>query len=240
MKQLNQPDWDKQRFVHQVFESIAPSYDKMNSVISFRMHKRWRRFAMEKMDVQSGQTALDVCCGTCDWTISIAEKVGDGGKVIGLDFSPNMLRIGQQKVQEAGLGQRVELVEGNAMELPYEDNSFDYATIGFALRNVPDPKRVLQEMRRVVKPGGKVVSLEISHPESWWFRPLFYLYFRHLMPLMGKWLARSYEQYKWLPQSLEGFPDRLTLERWMEELGFATVQSYPLTGGAAALHIGTK
>jgi len=151
----------KEQFVHAVFESIAPKYDMMNDLLSFRRHKAWRKFTMAKMDMRTGQTAVDLCCGTCDWTIAMARASGSG-RIVGLDFSRNMLEHGRKKVRQSGLDKQIELVWGNAMDLPFPDNTFDFATIGFGLRNVPDIHRVLSEMRRVVKPGGKVVCLELS------------------------------------------------------------------------------
>ena len=143
----------KEEKVHHVFEKIYGNYDKMNSVISFQQHKRWRKETMKIMNVPAGSSALDVCCGTADWTMALAEAVGKEGTVKGIDFSKNMLRVGEEKVQAAHLDQ-VELIHGNAMELPFEDNTFDYVTIGFGLRNVPDYMQVLKEMNRVLKPGG--------------------------------------------------------------------------------------
>lgn len=230
----------KEQYVLQVFESIAPKYDLMNSVLSFRMHKLWRRFAMKKLCLSSGGQALDLCCGTGDWTISLARAVGPDGHVYGLDFSPNMLEIGQKKVVEAGLANQVTLVEGNAMDLPFPDNTFDAVTIGFALRNVPDVKQVLKEMVRVTKPGGQVVSLELSHPTWPVFRQVYWFYFEQILPRVAKWLTGKYEQYRWLPESLKAFPQRQELARWFEEAGCQDVQVYALTGGIAALHIGKK
>jgi demethylmenaquinone methyltransferase/2-methoxy-6-polyprenyl-1,4-benzoquinol methylase len=230
---------DKEKFVHQVFESIAPKYDLMNSVLSFRRHKAWRRFTMKKMNVKTEQKAIDVCCGTGDWTISLAQEVGSSGQVIGLDFSQNMLDVGERKRERAGLDQ-ISLVHGNAMDLPYEENRFDYATIGFALRNVPDIKQVLSEMKRVVKPGGMVVSLELSKPVWPPFRALYFFYFNQVLPLIGKLFANRYEQYSWLPESLKNFPDSKQLATLFEEVGLEQVETYLLTGGIAALHIGYK
>ncbi|SMO42619.1 demethylmenaquinone methyltransferase [Melghirimyces algeriensis] len=228
----------KEKFVHQVFESIAKDYDRMNTLLSFSQHKRWRKFAMDKMNVRSGDSAIDVCCGTCDWAIALAEASGTG-KVAGLDFSRNMLKIGEEKIKRLGLDKQVELVCGNAMELPYPDGSFDHATIGFALRNVPDYQEVLKEMARVVKPGGQVVSLELSKPAWPPFRAVYYAYFQRVLPLLGKLFANRYEQYKWLPESLVEFPDFKALARIMEKQDcFDKVQVYPLFGGIAALHIG--
>jgi len=229
----------KQTFVHSVFESIAPKYDMMNSILSFRRHKAWRKFTMTKMDVQRGETALDLCCGTCDWTIQLAHDSGTG-KIIGLDFSENMLAVGQDKVADAGLQDQIELTHGDAMELPFADNQFDHVTIGFGLRNVPDYAKVLSEMKRVVKPGGQVVCLELSKPTRQPFKGVYFFYFQKILPWAGKLLANRYEQYKWLPESLTEFPDHQQLKHIFEDVGLTDVEAYPLTGGIAALHIGIK
>lgn len=231
---------EKAKYVHSVFESIADEYDKMNNVISFGSHVAWRNYTMKQMNIQPGQTALDVACGTCDWTIALAREVGANGRVIGLDFSQNMLDVGGYKVSQQGLDDVVELVNGDAMSLPYEDNSFDFVTIGFALRNVPDVQTVLNEMARVVKPGGKVVSLEVSKPPFIPYRKLFYLYFYKILPLIAKMTVNKYEEYAWLPQSLTHFPDSRELARMFQEAGLDPVQVKLFMGGVAALHIGTK
>jgi demethylmenaquinone methyltransferase/2-methoxy-6-polyprenyl-1,4-benzoquinol methylase len=230
---------DKEQFVHNVFESIAPKYDMMNTLLSFRRHKAWRKFAMKKMNVQKGMSALDVCCGTCDWTISIAEASGPDGRICGLDFSENMLQVGKEKKRKKGLDY-LELIHGNAMSLPFEDNQFDYATIGFALRNVPDIQEVLKEMCRVVKPGGQVVSLELSKPVWPPFKAIYFFYFNHLLPLFGKLFANRYKQYSWLPESLKSFPDSEELAHIFESCGLVKVETWLLSGGIAALHIGYK
>ena len=191
------------------------------------------------MNMQVGQNALDLCCGTCDWTIQMAEE-SKTGQLTGLDFSPHMLQYGQQKIDKLGLAKQIRLIEGNAMDLPFEDNTFDYVTIGFGLRNVPDYMQVLREMRRVVKPGGKVVCLELSKPTWQPFKGIYYFYFQRLLPMLGKWVAKRYDQYKWLPESLASFPDHKELKQMFVDAGLLNVDAYPLTGGIAALHIGTK
>lgn len=230
---------NKEEYVHSVFENIAHKYDLMNTLLSFRRHKAWRKFTMKKMNVQEGETAIDVACGTADWTIDLAKASGSG-RIIGLDFSQNMIKVGKKKVKENGLEEQVELIYGNAMELPFEDNSVSHATIGFALRNVPDIEKTLSEMMRVVKPGGKVVSLELSKPNWPPFRKLYFFYFYKLLPLLGKMFANRYEQYSWLPESLTNFPDQQELAEVFEKVGLENVEVYPLTGGIAALHIGYK
>lgn len=162
----------------------------MNSVISFQQHIKWRKDTMKRMNVKPGSKALDVCCGTADWTIALADAVGPTGDVTGLDFSQNMLNVGVEKVKELGLKQ-VKLVHGNAMELPFPDNSFDYATIGFGLRNVPDYLQVLKEMRRVVKPGGIVVCLETSQPTLIGYRQLYFFTSDTLCRCLGNYLLKA-------------------------------------------------
>ncbi|WP_226034683.1 demethylmenaquinone methyltransferase [Aquibacillus saliphilus] len=229
----------KEERVHHVFEKIYDRYDFMNSVISFQRHRAWRKDVMKRMDVPTGSKTLDVCCGTGDWSISLAHVVGQTGRVVGLDFSQNMLSIGKQKQEELDLNQ-LKFVHGNAMELPFEDNSFDYATIGFGLRNVPDYVQVLQEMKRVVKPGGKVVCLETSQPTMIGFRQLYYFYFKFIMPLFGRVLAKSYQEYAWLHESAKDFPGKKELKEMFEEVGLNNIVIKSYTGGVAAMHMGEK
>ncbi|MED3564129.1 demethylmenaquinone methyltransferase [Bacillus xiapuensis] len=229
----------KEQRVHKVFEKISDYYDKMNSVISFQQHIKWRMDTMNRMKVKPGSKALDVCCGTADWTIALADAVGPSGKVIGLDFSKNMLKVGQEKIDQLGLNQ-VELIHGNAMELPFPDQSFDYVTIGFGLRNVPNYLQVLKEMNRVLKPGGVAVCLETSQPTLIGYRQLFYFYFHYIMPLFGKLFARSYNEYSWLHESARDFPGMRELARMFENAGFKNVFYKPYSGGAAAVHFGYK
>ena len=229
----------KEERVHNVFEKIYHNYDKMNSVISFQQHKKWRKDTMGRMDVQKGSAALDVCCGTADWTIAMADAVGSTGEVVGLDFSKNMLKIGQDKVNELKLD-NVTLIHGNAMELPFEDNHFDYVTIGFGLRNVPDYLQVLKEMNRVLKPGGIAVCLETSQPTMFGFKQLYYFYFRFIMPIFGRILAKSYKEYSWLQESARDFPGMRELKKMFEDAGFVDVLFKPYSGGVAACHIGKK
>ena len=229
----------KSERVHHVFEKIYNRYDSMNSIISFQQHRLWRRDVMKQMQVSPGDHVLDVCCGTGDWTMTLADAVGKTGKVIGLDFSANMLSVGIKKKMKQRIS-HVEFEHGNAMELPFEDNSFDYVTIGFGLRNVPDYQQVLNEMYRVVKPGGKVVCLETSQPTNPVFKSIYYFYFGNVMPLFGKIFAKSYQEYSWLHESAKDFPDKDQLKVMFEDAGFQYVQVKSYTGGVAAMHMGEK
>ncbi|WP_070121139.1 demethylmenaquinone methyltransferase [Bacillus marinisedimentorum] len=229
----------KEERVHQVFEKIYENYDSMNSVISFNRHKAWRKDTMKRMGVKNGAKSLDLCCGTGDWSIAMGEEVGPNGEVVGLDFSENMLKIGKEKLKGMDMD-NVSLIHGNAMSLPFEDNSFDYVTIGFGLRNVPDYMQVLKEMHRVLKPGGKAVCLETSQPTMPVFKQFYYFYFKKVMPVMGKLLAKSYQEYSWLQESASEFPDSRKLAEMFKESGFVNVEVKQYTGGVAAMHLGYK
>lgn len=227
----------KEQRVHEVFEKISGNYDKMNSVISFQQHKKWREDTMSRINVEPGSTTLDVCCGTADWTISMGQAVGPEGKAIGLDFSQNMLNVGYEKVKAFP---QIELLHGNAMELPFIDSTFDYVTIGFGLRNVPDYMQVLKEIYRVLKPGGMFVCLETSQSDVPVFKQLFHFYFKYVMPVFGKLFAKSYKEYSWLQESAKDFPGMKALAKMFEQAGFVQVEYKPYSGGSAARHIGIK
>ena len=192
---------------------------------------------MAKMRVFEGAKALDVCCGTADWTVALAEAAGPTGEVVGLDFSENMLSAGRPKITRFP---NARLIQGNAMELPFPDASFDYVTIGFGLRNVPDYDQVLREMYRVLKPGGMAACLETSQPELPVYRQLFKFYFKNIMPLFGKVFAKSYDEYSWLQESADDFPGRKQLAEMFVNAGFQDVAYKGYSGGAAAGHIGFK
>lgn len=229
----------KEERVHHVFEKIYDNYDSMNSIISFKRHVSWRKDVMKRMNVQQDSNVLDVCTGTGDWALSLANEVGTNGKVIGLDFSKNMLKVAQEKKEQSQLEQ-LEFIHGNAMDLPFPNNTFDYVTIGFGLRNVPNYETVLKEMYRVVKPGGKVVCLETSQPTLIGYRQLYYFYFRFIMPLFGKLFAKSYDEYAWLHESAKNFPNKQNLKKMFLSTGFSNVEMKSYTGGVAAMHLATK
>jgi demethylmenaquinone methyltransferase/2-methoxy-6-polyprenyl-1,4-benzoquinol methylase len=229
----------KEQRVHEVFENISSKYDFMNSVISFQRHIAWRKDTMKRMEVFEGASALDLCCGTGDWTLALAESVGRNGLVEGLDFSKNMLSVAEKKVASS-IYSNIKLKHGNAMSLPFDDNTFDFVTIGFGLRNVPDLNQVLFEMHRVVKPGGKVVCLETSQPTMLGFRQVYYLYFKFIMPLLGRLFAKSYQEYSWLQESAREFPGKKELADKFLATGFEDLKVKSYSGGVAAMHLGTK
>ncbi|QQK79858.1 demethylmenaquinone methyltransferase [Salicibibacter cibi] len=227
----------KENHVHDVFESISNRYDRMNGVISLKMHTRWRNDMMKRIHFPPVSNVLDVCAGTADWTIASGGHL-QGGEAIGIDFSERMLEVGREKVRKAGL-ENVRLIHGNASRLPFSADLFDVVTIGFGLRNVPDPHLALREMLRVLKPGGQVLCLETSQPENVFFRPLYGFYFQRIMPKLGKWFTGT-DKYEWLNESTMNFPNKQTLADWFAGAGFENVGYCSYACGAAAGHWGYK
>ncbi|MBI5975355.1 demethylmenaquinone methyltransferase [Staphylococcus canis] len=223
--------------VYKVFQNISGKYDSLNNIISFEQHKVWRKKVMKSMRVKKNAKALDVCCGTGDWTIALSKAVGPNGEVTGIDFSENMLKVAENKTENIS---NIRLIQGDAMNLPFDNDSFDYVTIGFGLRNIPDYSKAISEMYRVLKPGGMVVCLETSQPTIPVFKQLYKAYFKFIMPLFGKFFAKSKEEYEWLQQSAFDFPDRQTLKQLFESEHFQNVKVRSFTGGVAAMHLAYK
>jgi demethylmenaquinone methyltransferase/2-methoxy-6-polyprenyl-1,4-benzoquinol methylase len=219
-----------------MFDRIADRYDLMNSVMTAGMHHRWRERAADLACVGPGGSALDVCCGTGDLALELAGRVRPGGRVVGLDFSAPMLELAQAKSQDAGAA--VAWVQGNALELPFDSGEFDAATVGFGARNVVDLERGIGEMARVVRPGGRVVILEITTPQrpplSWFYA----VWFDRVVPLLGA-AAGDHDAYTYLPDSVRRFPPAAQLAALMYGVGLRDVRYLLLAGGIIAIHSGT-
>ena len=217
--------------VRAMFDRIARVYDLMNSVMTVGLHHRWRERAADLAALGPGDRALDVATGTGDLAIELERRVGESGRVVGSDFSEGMLELARQKTAA------VDFEQGNALELPYEDDSFDAATVGFGARNFSDLARGLGEMARVVRPGGRVVVLELTTPErpplSWFFR----LWFDRLVPLLGR-VAGDPEAYSYLPNSVRRFPNARGLAAAMAAVGLVRVRWVVTAGGIIAIHAG--
>jgi len=224
--------------VTSLFDHIAPVYDPMNRVLTLGAYGLWQRALMRRAQLHSGHQVLDVATGTADLAVLAARRVLPDGQVVGVDLSPQMLALGRLKVSRLRQTLPIDLRLGNALALPLADASFDRAMIGFGLRNVQNLVWALSEMRRVVRPGGLVVCLEMSHPEHWLWAFGFHLYFDHLVPWLGAIAGRGKLAYEWLPKSLALFPDRTTLSALFEEAGLVKVQSWPMGLGAVAIHVG--
>ena len=233
-------EWSKERFVNALFTTIAPRYDLMNTLLSFNQDKYWRRFAVRASGVGPGSAALDICCGTGELTLELAKAAGPAGRVIGLDFCPAMLAAAKEKIARSAYGARIELVAGNAAALPFDDNTFDAVTIGFALRNVDSISAVLAEMRRVAKPGGRVVSVELAKPGLPVLRQVYKIYFERLVPFFGRLATGKAGPYGWLPESLRRYPHQREVSKIFAAAGLASIRCFELTGGIVAVHVGVK
>ncbi len=213
--------------VRSMFDRIAPVYDAMNRVMTVGLDRRWRRLAVELV-VQPGDRVLDACCGTGDLAL---EAQRQGGRVVGLDFSERMLERARRK------SQTVEWLQGDLLALPFPDGSFDSATVGFGVRNVADLELALRELRRILRPGGRLAVLEITHPRGR-LKPFFGLWFDRLVPFLGKVIPGG-RAYAYLPASVRRFPDAEELVATLERAGFAEVRFKLLGGTIVALHTGT-
>jgi demethylmenaquinone methyltransferase / 2-methoxy-6-polyprenyl-1,4-benzoquinol methylase len=217
--------------VRAMFDRIARVYDLMNSVMTVGLHHRWRERAADLAALEPGDRALDVATGTGDLAIELKRRVGEDGEVIGSDFSDGMLELARRKTRD------VEFESGNALDLPYEDDAFDAATVGFGARNFSDLPRGLTEMARVVRPGGRVVVLELTTPErpplSWFFR----LWFDRVVPVLGR-AAGDPEAYSYLPSSVRRFPNARGLAAAMTAVGLVRVRWVLTAGGIIAIHSG--
>jgi demethylmenaquinone methyltransferase/2-methoxy-6-polyprenyl-1,4-benzoquinol methylase len=219
-----------------MFDRISGRYDAMNSVMSAGLHHRWRARTADVAGVAAGDAALDVCCGTGDLALELRRRVGPAGRVVGLDFSAPMLELAARKSVAAGA--EVEWVEGNALELPFDDASFDAATVGFGVRNVADVSRGIHEMARVVRPGGRVAILEITTPQRPPLKWFYSVWFDRIVPLLGT-VAGDREAYTYLPSSVRRFPPAHELAALMHEAGLRDVRYVILAGGIVAIHWGT-
>jgi demethylmenaquinone methyltransferase/2-methoxy-6-polyprenyl-1,4-benzoquinol methylase len=225
--------------VRAMFDRIAGLYDRMNTVMTAGLHHEWRRRATDLAELPPGGRALDVATGTGDLALELAARAGAGGEVVGVDFSERMLEIARAKADAkvaslGGAGVRFET--GNALELAYPDGEFDAATVGFGARNFQDLGRGLSEMARVVRPGGRVVVLEITTPRQPPLSTFFDVWFDHVVPALGR-LVDS-EAYSYLPNSVKRFPDPEELAAQMWESGLREIRYVLTAGGIIALHVG--
>jgi demethylmenaquinone methyltransferase / 2-methoxy-6-polyprenyl-1,4-benzoquinol methylase len=218
--------------VRAMFDRITPAYDRMNRIMSLGMDGSWRALAVRASGVAPGDAALDVCCGTGDLAIELLDAVSTRGRVVGLDFSEAMLDAARRKSSQ------VEWVRGDALALPFAGGEFAAATIGFGMRNLADPLRGFAELERVVRPGGRVVCLELTDPPAW-AAPFARLWTDRAVPLLGRLVARETDAYRYLPASVRRFPPADELAAVMARAGLRRVRYRRLSGGAVAVHVGT-
>jgi demethylmenaquinone methyltransferase/2-methoxy-6-polyprenyl-1,4-benzoquinol methylase len=233
------PMEDKATYVRRMFATIADRYDLLNSLLSFRRDGAWRRFAVSKSGLQPGGLALDVATGTAELARRLARR-NSGSMIIGMDFSRDMLSRARAKLANLSGAGRIELVLGDALSLPFPDNTFDCATIGFALRNVASIADTIGEMARVVRPGGRVISLELTRPSSSLVRAIYYVYLFRIAPYIGGLISGRRQAYTYLPESILEFPSPEEVREIMREAGLRGVETHRLTLGIATVHVGIK
>ena len=237
----NRPSRESEQFAAQVnrmFDRIAGRYDAMNSVMSAGLHHRWRERAADRAELGPGDSALDVCCGTGDLALELGRRVAPGGTAVGCDFSEPMLELARRKAEEAGPA-GVTFEWADALALPYPDAGFDAVTVGFGVRNLADLDRGLAEMGRVLKPGGRLVILEITQPRRPPLSSFYSLWFDRLVPLLGT-LAGDRDAYSYLPDSVRSFPSPEGLAERIAAAGFDRIHVTVLAGGIIAIHSGVR
>jgi demethylmenaquinone methyltransferase/2-methoxy-6-polyprenyl-1,4-benzoquinol methylase len=228
---------DKARRVRGVFDSVAPRYDLMNDLMSLGLHRAWKAYAVLAADLRPGQRVLDIAGGTGDLARAFARKVGSSGLVVHTDINASMLRVGRDRLLDAGLV--LPTVVCDAEKLPFESEGFDRVSVGFGLRNMTHKEQALAEMHRVLKPGGKLLVLEFSRVAPP-LRKAYDWYSFNILPRLGRFVARDEASYRYLAESIRMHPGQEELKAMMRKCGFGHVDYHNLTGGVAALHVAIK
>lgn len=234
------PVAEKQKLVGQVFSSVAGNYDVMNDLMSFGIHRLWKRHFVATSGIRKGDRVLDLAGGTGDIAALLLPRVGAAGEVVVADINAAMLHAGRDRLLDRGLLQGLRWAQVNAEALPFPDESFDAVTIAFGLRNVTDKDQALREMQRVLKPGGRALILEFSKVNQHWLQPLYDFHSFQVLPRIGKLVAHDEGSYRYLAESIRKHPDQATLKAMLEAAGFANVQVRNLSAGIVAIHRGYK
>ena len=233
------PVTEKVKRVREVFSSVANRYDLMNDLMSFGIHRLWKRFVIDLAGVRAGERVLDVAGGTGDLSAAFSKTVGPKGLVVLSDINAEMLSQGRARLTDRGVA-GVPLAQANAEKLPFADDSFDCITIGFGLRNVTDKDAALRSMTRCLKPGGRLLVLEFSKPLNSGLAKLYDEYSFRILPVLGRVVAQDEGSYRYLAESIRMHPDQATLKAMMTSAGLERVQVYNLTGGIVAVHRGYR
>ena len=229
----------KKEKIQEMFDSVAPSYDRLNHIMSLGVDRIWRRKALKEIVDGSQQRILDVACGTGDSTIAIAKAAGSGTRVTGIDISEGMMSLVMRKASHEGVHDRIKLLKADAEALPFPDGQFHRVTCAFGIRNFEHKDIALQEFLRVLAPGGKAVILELSVPDNRRLRRLYDLYFMHILPFIGGLISGNKQAYKYLPASVHAFPAPPVFCDMMRTAGFSNVRFRTFTFGLCRLYIGT-
>lgn len=231
---------EKEKKVGAVFDAVAKKYDVMNDVMSFGIHRLWKRFTIALSRVKAGDKVLDLAGGSGDLTRHLSKRVGSHGQVILADINSAMLQVGRDRLLDEGLHDNLDFMQANAQALPFINNYFDCITMAFGLRNVTDKAQALQEIFRVCKPGGKVMILEFSVPVLPGLKSLYDWYSFQVLPQLGGVIARDEASYRYLAESIRMHPPQDKLKDMLVAAGFEDAHYYNLTGGIVALHVGYK
>jgi demethylmenaquinone methyltransferase/2-methoxy-6-polyprenyl-1,4-benzoquinol methylase len=231
---------EKARRVRGVFDSVASRYDLMNDLMSFGIHRLWKRYTIEQTGLRPGDRALDVAGGTGDLSLGMARRVGAEGRVVLTDINAAMLARGRDRLLDEGASGNVSCCVADAERLPFADASFDCVTIGFGLRNVTDKAAALASMYRVLRPGGQLLVLEFSRPVVPGLAPVYDLYSFKLLPAVGRIVAGDSDSYRYLAESIRMHPDQDALQQMMVDAGFENCRYHNLSGGIVALHRGYR
>ncbi len=222
-----------------MFDAIAERYDLLNRVLSAGMDRQWRARAIETLHLTGGEVVLDLCTGTADLALAAARGRSRARRIIGVDFAAAMLLLGKQKVDRSN-GATVDLLRGDATQLPLRDATIDAVTIGFGIRNVEQPAAACREIARVLRREGTLVILEFALPQTPVVRSFYMWYFRHVLPLIGRAISRHPSAYTYLPASVEAFPSPEAFVQVLRDAGFAHVRAVPLTLGAVYMFVASK
>lgn len=230
---------EKVKLVRGVFDSVAEQYDVMNDLMSMGIHRIWKRIAVQLSNVRKGEHVLDLAGGTGDLTALFNERVGPEGQVVLADINAQMLRTGRDRMIDRGLA-NIRYAQVNAECLPFEDNTFDCVCIAFGLRNVTDKDAALRSMHRVLKPGGRVIVLEFSHPIDKVTEKVYDFYSFNILPKIGRFVAKDEDSYRYLAESIRMHPKQDELKKMMENAGLERCEYFNMTQGIVAVHRGYK
>jgi demethylmenaquinone methyltransferase/2-methoxy-6-polyprenyl-1,4-benzoquinol methylase len=232
-------DAERIGMVKEIFSTITGKYDFLNHLLSLRRDVAWRRFAIKKMRFFRTNMFLDVACGTGDLSINACLKHRQI-KAFGVDFVFPMVSAGKEKVEKKGLSCQINFMQGNALRLPFHDNTFDVTGMAFGIRNIPDRTEALREMLRVTVPGGQIMVLEMTFIQNWFFKLFYYIYLNYLLPLMAKVFSKNAAAYYYLADSIMNFPSPEEFAAFMRVTGMNEVKIYPRTFGITCLYVGKK
>jgi len=224
----------KKNQVEEMFDNISPRYDFLNHLLSLNIDKVWRKKAIKKLSRHNPKLILDIATGTGDFAVA-ATKLKDS-KIIGVDISEGMLKVGQKKIRDKGLTERIELLKADSENLPFEGSKFDASVVGFGVRNFENLSLGLEEIFRVLKPGGILIVLEFSKPKITTFKQLYNFYFSKILPLLGKLISKDERAYNYLPESVGEFPDGRDFIEILKKVGFVNCSWHPQTFGIATIY----